>query len=92
VVNFSPTSIKKQVADGRRGTTLCLSAFDELRAALVANRPQFYRDITLPFYGYNRPGAKSSEGIREHWWFQDMMGSVKAHYDCIKAFSETDAV
>ena len=69
---------------------LPLSAFDELRAALVANRPQFYRDITLPFYGYNRPGAKSSEGIREHWWFQGMMGSVKAHYDCIKAFSETD--
>jgi non-heme chloroperoxidase len=69
---------------------LPLSAFDELRAALAANRPQFYRDITLPFYGYNRPGAKISEGIREHWWLQGMVGSVKAHYDCIKAFSETD--
>jgi hypothetical protein len=56
----------------------------------VANRPQFYRDITLPFYGYNRPGAKISEGIREHWWLQGMMGGVKAGYDCIKAFSETD--
>ena len=44
----------------------------------------------LPFYGYNRPGAKISEGIREHWWLQGMMGGVKAHYDCIKAFSETD--
>jgi non-heme chloroperoxidase len=66
------------------------AAFDELRAALAANRPQFYKDITLPFYGYNRPGAKISEGIREHWWLQGMMGSVKAHYDCIKAFSETD--
>ncbi len=69
---------------------LPLSAFDELRAALAANRPQFYRDITLPFYGYNRQGAKVSEGIREHWWSQGMMGSVKAHYDCIQAFSETD--
>jgi non-heme chloroperoxidase len=66
------------------------SAFDSLREALAANRPQFYKDITLPFYGYNRPGAKISEGIREHWWLQGMMGSVKAHYDCIKAFSETD--
>jgi non-heme chloroperoxidase len=67
-----------------------LSAFDELRAALAANRPQFYKDITLPFYGYNRPGAKISEGIREHWWLQGMLGGVKAHYDCIKVFSETD--
>ena len=67
-----------------------VSAFDELRAALAANRPQFYRDITLPFYGYNRPGAKISEGIREHWWLQGMLGGMKAHYDCIKAFSETD--
>jgi non-heme chloroperoxidase len=67
-----------------------VSAFDELRAALAANRAQFYRDITLPFYGYNRPGAKISEGIREHWWLQGMLGGMKAHYDCIKAFSETD--
>ena len=69
---------------------LPLSVFDELRAALAANRPQFYKDVTLPFYGYNRPGAKISEGIREHWWLQGMMGGMKAHYDCIKAFSETD--
>jgi non-heme chloroperoxidase len=67
-----------------------ISAFDGLRKALAANRPQFYKDITLPFYGYNRSGAKISEGIREHWWLQGMMGGVKAHYDCIKAFSETD--
>ena len=67
-----------------------VSAFDELRAALAANRAQFYIDITLPFYGYNRPGAKISEGIREHWWLQGMLGGMKAHYDCIKAFSETD--
>ena len=67
-----------------------LSVFDGLRAELTKNRPQFYQDITLPFYGYNRPGAKISEGIRHHWWLQGMMGGVKAHYDCIKAFSETD--
>src|SRR6204780_369563 len=67
-----------------------VSVFDGLRAALSANRPQFYKDITLPFYGYNRPGAKISEGIREHWWLQGMLGGMKAHYDCIKAFSETD--
>ncbi|HUJ81298.1 MAG TPA: alpha/beta hydrolase [Candidatus Acidoferrales bacterium] len=67
-----------------------ISVFDDLRAQLAANRPQFYRDITLPFYGYNRPGAKISEGIREHWWLQGMLGGIKAHYDCIKAFSETD--
>ena len=67
-----------------------ISVFDDLRAQLAANRPQFYRDITLPFYGYNRPGAKISEGIREHWWLQGMLGGMKAHYDCIKAFSETD--
>ena len=67
-----------------------ISVFDDLRAQLAANRAQFYKDITLPFYGYNRPGAKISEGIREHWWLQGMMGGVKPHYDCIKAFSETD--
>ncbi len=67
-----------------------ISVFDNLRTALAANRPQFYRDITLPFYGYNRSGAKISEGIREHWWLQGMLGGMKAHYDCIKAFSETD--
>ena len=67
-----------------------ISVFDDLRAQLAANRPEFYRAITLPFYGYNRPGAKISEGIREHWWLQGMLGGMKAHYDCIKAFSETD--
>jgi len=69
---------------------LPISVFDSIRAGVAGNRSQFYRDITLPFYGYNRPGAKISEGIREHWWLQGTMGGVKAHYDCIKAFSETD--
>ncbi len=67
-----------------------IAVFDGLRAALASNRPQFYKDITLPFYGFNRPGTTVSEGIREHWWLQGMMGGIKAHYDCIKAFSETD--
>jgi len=67
-----------------------MSVFDSLRAGLLANRPQFYQDLTLPFFGYNRPGGKISEGVREHWWLQGMLGSIKAHYDCIKAFSETD--
>jgi non-heme chloroperoxidase len=67
-----------------------ISVFDGLRAQYVANRPQFYWEITLPFYGYNRPGANISEGIRQHWWLQGMLGGMKAGYDCIKAFSETD--
>lgn len=69
---------------------LPIEVFDGLRASYLANRPQFYRDITLPFYGYNRPGAEISEGIRDKWWLQGMLGGAKPHYDCIKAFSETD--
>src|SRR5580693_4860022 len=69
---------------------LPISVFDGIRAGVAGDRSQFYKDITLPFYGYNRPGAKISEGIREQWWLQGMLGGAKAHYDCIKAFSETD--
>lgn len=69
---------------------LPLSVFDDIRAGVANNRPQFYKDLTLPFYGYNRPGAYISAGIRDHWWYQGMMGGIKSHYDCIKAFSETD--
>ena len=76
---------------GRHGTQrLPISVFDSIRAGVAGNRSQFYKDITLPFYGYNRPGAKISEGIRERWWLQGMLGGVKPHYDCVKAFSETD--
>ena len=64
--------------------------FDGIRAGVANNRPEFYRDLTLPFYGYNRPGARVSEGIRQHWWLQGMAGSVKAHFECVAAFSETD--
>ena len=67
-----------------------IEVLDGIRAAVASNRPQFFKDFTLPFYGFNRPGAKISEGIREHWWQQGMMGSIQAHYDGIKAFSETD--
>jgi non-heme chloroperoxidase len=70
---------------------LPVSVFDGLRAALVANRSQFYIDLPSgPFYGFNRPGAKPIESVIYNWWRQGMMGGAKAHYDCIKAFSETD--
>ena len=68
-----------------------LEVFDGFRAALAANRAQLYLDIpTGPFYGFNRPGAKISQGLIDNWWRQGMMGSAKAGYECIKAFSETD--
>ncbi|WP_295711417.1 alpha/beta hydrolase [Mucilaginibacter sp.] len=67
-----------------------MAIFDDIREGTAFNRAQFYEDITLPFYGYNREGAKISQGIRDNWWRQGMMGGVKAHYDGVKAFSETD--
>ncbi|MBC8130119.1 MAG: alpha/beta hydrolase [Rhizobiaceae bacterium] len=70
---------------------LPMSVFDGFRSALVANRAQFFIDVpTGPFYGFNRPGAKVSQGLIDNWWRQGMMGGAKAHYDCIAAFSETD--
>ncbi|MEE3099266.1 MAG: alpha/beta hydrolase, partial [Pseudomonadota bacterium] len=70
---------------------LPLAVFDGFRAALAANRSAFYRDVAAgPFYGFNRPGAASSEAVIANWWRQGMMGGAKAHYDGIKAFSETD--
>jgi non-heme chloroperoxidase len=68
-----------------------IEALDGLRKALAANRPQFYIDLASgPFYGFNRPGAKASQGIIDNWWRQGMMGGALAHYEGIKAFSETD--
>ena len=67
-----------------------IEVFDQLRAAVVADRSQFWRDLSLQFYGYNRPGAKISEGVRESFWLQGMMAGFPASYFCIKAFSETD--
>jgi non-heme chloroperoxidase len=70
---------------------LPIEVFDGLRSSLAANRAQFYRDLPAgPFYGFNRPGAKPLEGVIANWWRQGMMGGAKAHYDGIKAFSETD--
>jgi len=70
---------------------LPLEVFDGFRAALVANRAQFFRDVPAgPFYGFNREGATVYPGVIDNWWRQGMMGGAKAHYDCIKAFSETD--
>jgi non-heme chloroperoxidase len=69
---------------------LPMEVFDSLRDGTGNHRAQFYQDITIPFYGYNRPGAKVSQGIRDNWWRQGMMGGIKAQYDCIKALSETE--
>jgi non-heme chloroperoxidase len=69
---------------------LPMSVFDGLRASLIADRSQFYQDLTLPFYGYNRAGAKESKGVRDNFWLAGMLGSHKSQYDTIKAFSETD--
>jgi non-heme chloroperoxidase len=73
----NPDGVPKEVVDG-------------LRDGTAKNRSQFYQDITIPFYGFNRPGATVSEGIRENWWRQGMMGGIKAQWDCIKALSESE--
>jgi non-heme chloroperoxidase len=69
---------------------LPMEAFEQIRAGIVADRSQFFKELTMPFYGYNRPGAKLSEGVRESFWRQGMMAGFPACYFCIKAFSETD--
>ena len=70
---------------------LPIEVFDGFRQSLAANRAQFYMDVAGgPFYGFNRPGAKVSQGVIQNWWRQGMIGSAKAHYEGIKAFSETD--
>jgi len=81
-----PIMVKSEANPGG----LPIDVFDGIRAGVAGNRAEFYRDITLPFYGYNRPGAKVSEGVRQNWWRQGMTGSIKAHHECVKAFSETD--
>ena len=73
----NPDGVPKEVVDGIRDGT-------------ANHRSQFYKDITIPFYGFNRPGATISEGIRENWWRQGMMGSIKAQYECIRVLSETE--
>ncbi|HYZ61916.1 MAG TPA: alpha/beta hydrolase [Acetobacteraceae bacterium] len=81
-----PIMLKSDINPGG----LPMDVFDGFRAQLAANRAQFYREVPIPFYGYNRQGAKPSEGIIGNWWRQGMIGGAKPQYDCIKAFSETD--
>jgi non-heme chloroperoxidase len=69
---------------------LPIAAFDEIRAAVLADRSQFFKDLSVPFYGANRPGAKVSQGLRDWFWLQGMQAGFKGVVDCIKAFSETD--
>ena len=71
---------------------LPIETFDQIRSAVLADRSQFWKDLSIPFYGANRPGAKVSEGLRESFWLQAMLAGHKAVYDCIKAFSETDFI
>jgi len=89
VLMSAVTPIMVKTADNPDG--LPIEVFDGFRAALAANRAQFFRDVPAgPFYGFNRSGATPMEGVIENWWRQGMMGGAKAHYDSIKAFSETD--
>ena len=67
-----------------------MEAFDQIRAAVLADRSQFFKDLSAPFYGANRPGAQVSQGLRDFFWLQGMLAGHKAAFDCIKAFSETD--
>jgi non-heme chloroperoxidase len=84
--SVSPLMVK--TADNPGG--LSIQVFDQLRANVVADRSQFFKDLSMPFYGYNRPNAKISDGVRENFWHQGMMAGYPAAYFCIKAFSETD--
>ncbi|MFF7114496.1 alpha/beta fold hydrolase [Streptomyces albogriseolus] len=82
-----PVMVKSESNPG--GTPI--EVFDGLRSSLAANRSQFYIDLASgPFYGFNRPGAEVSQGLIDNWWRQGMTGAANAHYECIKAFSETD--
>lgn len=67
-----------------------MEAFDQLRAGILADRSQFFMDLSMQFYGYNRPGAKVSNGVRDNFWHQGMMASLPAVYECVKVFGETD--
>ncbi|ROQ72588.1 Non-heme chloroperoxidase [Streptomyces sp. ADI92-24] len=87
VAAVPPVMVKKD--SNPEGTPI--EVFDGFRAALAANRAQFFIDVPAgPFYGFNRPAAEVSQGLIDRWWWQGMMGATNAHYECIKAFSETD--
>ena len=82
------TPLMLKTAANPQGTPV--EAFDQIRSGVLADRSQFFKDLTMPFYGFNRPGAKVSEGLRQSFWLQGMMAGFPAAYFCIKAFSETD--
>jgi non-heme chloroperoxidase len=67
-----------------------IEVFDQIRSGVLTDRAQYFKDLSMPFYGYNKPGAKISEGLRESFWMQGMMCGLPAAYFCVKAFSETD--
>jgi non-heme chloroperoxidase len=81
-----PVMLKSETNPGG----LPVAVFDELRANVLADRSKFWKDLSMPFYGFNRPGAKISEGLRESFWLQGVMCGLPGAYFCIKAFSETD--
>jgi len=83
---ITPVMLKSETNPGG----LPMAVFDEIRANVLADRSKFWKDLSIPFYGFNRPGAKVSEGLRESFWLQGMMCGFPGAYFCIKAFSETD--
>tara|TARA_R110000868_G_scaffold409765_2_gene695949 strand:- start:7605 stop:8426 length:822 start_codon:yes stop_codon:yes gene_type:complete len=78
------------IKDENNSEGVPLVVFDDIRYNTLHNRQQFYRELSIPFYGYNREGAEVKQGIQDNWWRQGMMGGIKAQYDCVKVFSETD--
>jgi non-heme chloroperoxidase len=88
VLVSSVTPLMLKTASNPAGTPV--AAFDALRAGLLADRSQFYRDLSAPFFGANRPGSKVSQGLRDQFWLHSMQAGLEAAYDSIKAFSETD--
>jgi len=86
IAAVTPLMLKTEANPGG----LPIEAFDKIRAGVLADRSQFFKELTMAFYGYNRPGAKVSEGVRDSFWLQGMLASLRGTYDCIKAFSETD--
>lgn len=88
VLISSVTPIMVQNANNPDGVPM--SVFDEIRLMTATKRPQYYKDFSMAFYGYNRDGAKVQQGVRDNWWRQGMIGAVNAQYECVKAFSETD--
>jgi non-heme chloroperoxidase len=91
LIDMNEVVLRSEVKQTAVPGGLAMEVFDGLRKALAENRAPFYLDFASgPFYGFNRPGAKPIPGVIQNWWRQSMMGSAKAHYDGIKAFSETD--